>query len=402
MALILRGLTLNEQDISQPLIGHFDERGGTLGRSDEATFTLPDPERTISRVQSQILHYDGHYWIENVSTVSPILHNGRPLGTGMRVMLDAGDELRIGGYVLQVNLEDDEGSATILRGRTVVPAPPARRAPPQPVGPRGSPALRVATDTNPQHLSAPAAESSGEHIPGSPGQGAIHARPDGQGTLAEPLLSAAQGIPASQRSQDADLEWQSFLEGAGIAGRFGGPASPELMLSIGQILKVAIEGIQGLLMARARIRSEMGSRVTLLQPRDNNPLKFTPDPVLVLQMLLEPAPRGFLAGPAAVRSAVSDLHSHEAGMVAGLHAVLEAVLDRLNPAKLEQLPQKRSALGLLSGARNRSQLWDEYQQLYAGLREDVQDNFQRAFGDAFLKGYEAKGRSTGDEKNKIP
>jgi FHA domain-containing protein len=382
MALILRGLTLNEQDISQPLIGHFDERGGTLGRSDEATFTLPDPERTISRVQSQILHYDGHYWIENVSTVSPILHNGRPLGTGMRVMLDAGDELRIGGYVLQVDLEDNEGSATILRGRTVVPAPPARRAPPPPVGPRDSPALKVAADTNPQHPTAPAAESSGEH-----------ARPDGQGTLAEPLLSAARGIPASQRSEDADLDWQSFLEGAGLAGRFGGPASPELMLSIGQILKVAIEGIQELLMARAQIRSEMGSRVTLLQPRDNNPLKFTPDPVLALQMLLDPAPRGFLVGPAAVRNAVSDLHSHEAGMVAGLHAVLEAVLDRLNPAKLEQLPRKRSALGLLSGARSRSQLWDEYQQLYAELREDVQDNFQRAFGDAFLKGYEARGRS---------
>jgi FHA domain-containing protein len=172
------------------------------------------------------------------------------------------------------------------------------------------------------------------------------------------------------------------------------------MLAIGQILKIAIEGIQGLLMARARSRSEMQAGVTLIQPRDNNPLKFTPDPVLALQMLLDPAPRGFLPGPAAVRNAVSDLQSHQAAIVAGMHAVLEAVLERLDPAKIEQVPQKRSALGLLSGARSRSQLWDEYQQLYAALRTDVHDSFQRAFGEAFREGYEAKVRSLDDAESK--
>jgi predicted component of type VI protein secretion system len=120
MTIVLQGVALDDQPMSQPLIGRFDERGGTLGRSDSVTFTLPDPERTISRVQAQILYRDDGYWIENVSAANPILHNGRPLSSGMRVLLREGDELRIGGYTLRAAFEQDETSATILRGRTVI------------------------------------------------------------------------------------------------------------------------------------------------------------------------------------------------------------------------------------------------------------------------------------------
>ncbi len=129
MSLVLKGIKLNDEPLSQPLIGRFDERGGTLGRSDNATFTLPDPERLISRVQAQILFGDEGYWVEHVSTASSTFHNGRPLSAGMRVLLSEGDELRIGGYTLIAAFESDETSATVLRGRTVImppPGPPTR------------------------------------------------------------------------------------------------------------------------------------------------------------------------------------------------------------------------------------------------------------------------------------
>src|SRR5712691_10165942 len=120
MTLVLQGIALNDEPMSQPLIGRFDERGGTLGRSESATFTLADPERLISRVQAQILFQDEGYWIENVSAANSTLHNGRPLSAGMRILLHEGDELRIGGYTLVAAFENDEVSATILRGRTLV------------------------------------------------------------------------------------------------------------------------------------------------------------------------------------------------------------------------------------------------------------------------------------------
>jgi len=133
MTLVLQGLKLNDEPLSQPLTGRFDERGGTLGRSDNATFTLPDPERLISRVQAQILFRDEGYWIEHISTANSTLHNGRALSAGMRILVSEGDEIRLGGYTLVAAFENDEASATVLRGRTVImqpSGPPTRpRAP---------------------------------------------------------------------------------------------------------------------------------------------------------------------------------------------------------------------------------------------------------------------------------
>jgi predicted component of type VI protein secretion system len=138
--LVLQCFALNDQPMSRPLIGHFDERGGTLGRSDDATLTLPDPDRRISRLQAKVLHRDGQYWIENVSDIIPVLHNGHPVGQGMQVVLGDGDELRISGYSFQCAFDDGPESDSILRGRTEAGAslPAAVHQTPAVFGPRGA------------------------------------------------------------------------------------------------------------------------------------------------------------------------------------------------------------------------------------------------------------------------
>ena len=250
MTLVLRGITRDEELMTQPLIGRFDERGGTLGRSDDATLTLPDPERLISRIQAQILHRDAHYWLENVSAASAVLHNGRPLSAGMRVILSEGDELTIGEYALQAAFENEATSATILRGRTVVP----------PVHDTPSPPVKASkTPTN------------------------------------APLLEV--GEP---------------------------PAQP---------------------------------------PRDNNPLEFSPDAQMALRM------------------------------TAGMQAVLQAVLDRLDPEKLATVQLERSMFDFLWPARRRARLWDTYLSQYRSLRAEAKDNFQRFFGEVFREAYEAQVRN---------
>ncbi len=52
MNLVIRAHTLKSETLSQAITGYFDERGGTIGRSDTITLTLPDPERHISRLQA--------------------------------------------------------------------------------------------------------------------------------------------------------------------------------------------------------------------------------------------------------------------------------------------------------------------------------------------------------------
>jgi predicted component of type VI protein secretion system len=149
MNLVLRCVALNDQTMSKPLIGRFDERGGTIGRSDDANLTLPDPERGISRLQAQVLHRDNQYWLENVSSVIPVLHNGHPVGQGMQVSLHERDELTVSHYVLQVAFEDDSESDAILRGRTVSSSPTTT------VVPKAQPAsAREALSAPPSHQAA--------------------------------------------------------------------------------------------------------------------------------------------------------------------------------------------------------------------------------------------------------
>ncbi len=393
MTLVLRVVTLNEEPITRPLIGRFDERGGTLGRSDDATLTLPDPERMISRVQGQILHTDNHYWIENISASSAILHNGRPLGTGMRVVLHHGDELRIGGYTLEASFNDDASNATILSGRTVVPRvdtlPAGRRsAPPQPAvsAPSQAPV--------PPQPPAPGPQSQ-PHVP-TPSQPSISAPPragaaEAAGTLAEPL--SGPEAAALRGTGGGESWWRAFLEGAGIEEPL--TPSPELLSRIGEMMSIAIGGIQRLVTMRARAKSEMQAEMTMIRSRDNNPLKFSPDPAQALQMLLQPPARGFLAGPAALRDAVSDLQSHQVGMTAGMRSILQAVLDRLDPSKIQAQLAQGSLWDRLNPARRQARLWELYLREYQSLRQDAQDGFERIFAEAFREAYEAQVRNLG-------
>jgi FHA domain-containing protein len=92
----------NGAPLPSPLSAQFDELGGTIGRADNNQLVLPDPERTISRVHAQIAFRNGDYAVVDRGS-NPVQHNGRPLGNGQEAPLRAGDQLMIGGYLIQVD-----------------------------------------------------------------------------------------------------------------------------------------------------------------------------------------------------------------------------------------------------------------------------------------------------------
>ena len=138
MTLTLRAVSLNEQPLTQPISAHFDAKGGTIGRHDDNTLALPDPERHISRRQAEIRAAASGYTIRNVGSANPIVIRGQPLGRGESAALAHRDQVRIGGYLLEViDEEGDAEASTITRGRASVEASvptPARSSPPTPRG----------------------------------------------------------------------------------------------------------------------------------------------------------------------------------------------------------------------------------------------------------------------------
>lgn len=92
----------NGAPLPAPLSAQFDELGGTIGRADTNQLVLPDPERTISRVHAQIAFRGGSYAVVDRGS-NPVQHNGRALGNGQEAPLRPGDQLLIGGYLIQVD-----------------------------------------------------------------------------------------------------------------------------------------------------------------------------------------------------------------------------------------------------------------------------------------------------------
>jgi FHA domain-containing protein len=124
MNLVIRAQSPHQASESQSIVAEFDERGGTIGRSDSNTMTLPDPARHVSRLQAEVSCAAGMYSLRNVGNANPIIVNGRPLCHGETVPLRDQDQLAIGGYALRVELREQTAQAPLraVNSRTVIGA----------------------------------------------------------------------------------------------------------------------------------------------------------------------------------------------------------------------------------------------------------------------------------------
>ena len=106
MPLTLRAVSLNDQPITKPITAEFGPQGGSIGRADTNTLSLPDPERRISRRQADVVASGSGYVIKNVGSANPIIVRDQSLALGELAPLRGGDQVRIGGYLLEVKAED--------------------------------------------------------------------------------------------------------------------------------------------------------------------------------------------------------------------------------------------------------------------------------------------------------
>ena len=143
-----------------------------------------------------------------------------------------------------------------------------------------------------------------------------------------------------------------------------------------------------LMAVRATAKHELRAQVTVIQPRNNNPLKFSPDACAALEQLLKPPLRGFLAGPAAMTDAMHDLVGHTIGTMAGTRAALEGVLDRFIPAQLEAKLADPTMLDNLLPMNRKAKLWELYLRHFEAIRNEAHEDFHTLFGRAFLAAYE--------------
>ena len=208
-------------------------------------------------------------------------------------------------------------------------------------------------------------------------------------TAATAALPAATPAPEPGATQGTPRElWAAFCEGADVVLDPPLDVTPDLMRVAGSLLRASVAGTLQLMAVRASAKHELRADVTMIQARNNNPLKFSPDARSALEQMLKPPMRGFLAGPEAMTDAMHDLVGHTIGTMAGTRAALEGVLDRFTPQQLEAKLSVNSMLDSVLPMNRKAKLWALYLKHFEAIRGEAQDDFHSLFGRAFLAAYE--------------
>jgi FHA domain-containing protein/type VI secretion system protein len=96
---------------------------------------------------------------------------------------------------------------------------------------------------------------------------------------------------------------------------------------------------------------------------------------------------GYVAPQAAVQGAFDDLKAHELAVIAGMRAALAAVVQRFDPARIEQRLSVPGRLDRLLPAGRKARMWDRLVDLYGELARDADEDLQRLFGEKFSSAY---------------
>ncbi len=110
LTLTLSVTQFNGAPLPQRIAASFDETGGAIGRAENNTLVLPDPDRTISRVHARVSFRTGSYVLIDEGSNAVVL-NGQTLGKGREAPLRAGDRVQIGGYLIEVSAGGASGKA---------------------------------------------------------------------------------------------------------------------------------------------------------------------------------------------------------------------------------------------------------------------------------------------------
>lgn len=349
--------------------------GLTIGRSVDCDLVLADPLRLVSRQHAKVIAADSAARIRCISSTAPLWVSGEQLDPGGERALSVGDRLRIGGFELAVEPGEvaaaqrprldrwfdldaaldplaaesplpvlapaTDAAATsavvswqtsrhvVRTGAPIAPsaasmplAPPPLQAP-VPVETRPPPPATPARSTPPAFLSSAPAPAGG---PAAAGE---HPAP------AE--IPAAQTVPRHSATQVPELPElaAAFARGAGLGAPVA-PLTPDWMEHLGALLRATAEGTLALLQSRAVAKRHIRAEGTHIAPRQNNPLKFSPDTTEALtRMLQRDASPGFLDPVAALHDAHHDLLVHQLAMVAGMRAAVFELFSRLGPAAAE-------------------------------------------------------------------
>ncbi|ROR15419.1 type VI secretion system-associated FHA domain protein TagH [Erwinia sp. JUb26] len=373
----MRLTLLTPQDRDSADSCDFTPPGGTIGRSADNHLVLPDPERTISRLQA-LVHVSptGECRLTSQGSVIAVIHNQRSLARGEQVSLVHGDTLDIGDYHILVSDPDRADDGVVLDDPLLLFRDENQAA--------GDPLGILQPDTllpeRPQEK--PSAEELEQR-----------AARDAAARLAIGPLAPEHSDSESPKAEGSHEQrlLHALLEGMGLDPAAGHAAalSEEQMRLTGRMLSLFSQGTVALLSSRSILKRGVKAEMTMILNEANNPFKILPSGKTVLMQIYQSQMPGFMPPEQAVRDALVDLQAHQLGMTSGIRAIIAAMLQSFNPQRLEEHARQDNAIPRLAlSASRKAALWDYFVRHYQHTSGDIEDDFHSLFGEAFLQAYE--------------
>jgi len=388
MALELKIVSEHADLVGEDAVREFHEGGGTIGRSLQNDWILPDPDRFISGRHATIDYKGGIYYLCDVSSNGVYVNREvEPIGRGNPRRLFNGDKLRMGDFEFEVKV--DSGESLVM-----------------PLDEKPS----VAPDNIEQFVDEDAIRTGMQLLAEEEitGDDVFQSALFGGGKKKEPEKSVDQfsvnkhkvdehiDVPASNSLKDnstvgvtAEDLFDSFLDGLGISRVELHPSvnRPEIMLTAGQILREFVKGITALLSSRANLKNAFRLDQTTVLPRNNNPMKFSDNTNDLLKQLLVGSEGDYLGARDSIREVCRDLINHQNAFLDAMNSAFIEFADRFDPEELQE-GFDRTMGRKLFGFMNQHKYWQLYCDMYPIITEKGGGRFPQMFAEEFVKAYE--------------
>jgi type VI secretion system protein len=380
----------------------FGVGGGTIGRSHDNDWVLPDPQRYLSAHHARVQFRHGAYYLFDTSTNGVFVNDGTvPLGRRNDYPLRTGDRLRIGDYEIGVSI-DGEG-AEAPEASEIFPLRPEAMAGsmdassgdigaelsvldllrPDPAASArtgvldafGQPKLTEDTGLLAYDQSGPRATLTRTRTPAPP-------RRDARATAA----GAAAAAPAPAGTVASGFE--ILCRGAGIDPTVvPAEAQSRVLQLIGVLLREAMVGLKGLSVAQRALRDEAGIEVGRDNPQQIA-LSGLPVEDLLRRLLLGHEQRE-LDAVQWLRDTLERARRHDLAVMRALHLALAEFVSRLDPRALAQNTE-RPTPG--PSAADSSGLTERFRSI-----TDMSDaRLPHLFAEAFARAFAAEFRGDGE------
>jgi len=381
MPLTIKIISAHRDLVGDDCVREFHEEGGTIGRSLQNDWILPDPDRYISGRHATIDYKGGMYYLADTSS-NGVYMNGEhePVGKGNPRRLFDGDQIRMGDFEFEVRI--DKGESLVM---------PLDQEP-----------SSISTDHFEQFVDEDVLETGmqlldEDEITGDDefqsvlfGKERKQAEPEPE----EPRVPEQSANDASAGDEPVDVTaedlFDSFLDGLGINRVELHPAvdKPHLMMTAGHVLREFVGGATRMLESRANLKNAFRLDQTTLLPRQNNPLKFSENTGDLIKQVLVGDEGEYLGARDAVREACQDLLNHQNAFLDAMNSAFIEFADRFDPDELQAGFDRTLGGGKLLRFRNKSKYWNLYCDLYPIITEKGGGRFPQMFGEEFVKAYE--------------